>query len=77
MTEQERARHWREAVVGLSRDELAKLTGYSPSAIYRLETEDRDDTTAWRRYKCVCLAVQIMRSRNPRVDIKDWRWGQS
>lgn len=73
MNEQEQARNWRESRMRLSREELATLTGYSASAIYLLETENRTSSAAWKRYKHVCLAVQILTQH--KHTIEEWKWG--
>jgi len=72
-TEQALARHWRDKLMRLTREELAPLIGYSPAAIYVLETSARADTNAWRRYKTSCLAAQLLIEEN--VTIEEWRWG--
>ena len=72
MTERDQARRWREEFMCLSREQLAALTGYSASAIYLFEMKETRPY-AWKRYKHVCLAVQIMREQ--KVTIREWRWG--
>ena len=77
LTEPQLAQAWRRRM-GLTLDELAKLTGYSRSAIHLFERgRNADDKPhapyAWRRYKLVCLAVRTM--RHYKIDTVDqWSW---
>lgn len=63
--EHERARWWRENVVRLSRPELAKRIGMSPSRILDYEAGHRRDTgkaiepEQMRRYRMLCAAVTM------------------
>jgi len=80
-TEIERARNWR-AKANLTMNELAALTGYSPSAICKFEQGEFPSSQsgpahpppagAWRRYKMVCLAVDMLLRASKRVE--DWEW---
>ena len=77
----ERAQKWRDRV-GLTMDQLAALTGYSPSAICRFELgtvpasqtmgEHPVTPKAWRRYKMICLAVDMLRRAGK--DLEVWQW---
>jgi hypothetical protein len=77
----ERAKSWRDKI-GLTLDQLAVLTGYSPSAICRFELgtvpasqtmgEHPVTPKAWRRYKMICLAVDMLTRAGKRVE--DWNW---
>jgi hypothetical protein len=79
--ELERAATWR-AGCGLTMAQLAELTGYSTSAICRFEqgtvpasqTMGEHPVTpgAWRRYKMVCLAVDMLLRAGKTVE--DWNW---
>lgn len=57
----DRARSWREGVE-LTVQDLADLTGYSPSMIYQFErgvngNNDDHSEWAWQRYRLCCGAV--------------------
>jgi hypothetical protein len=77
----ERAQAWREKS-GLTMLQLAMLTGYSPSAICRFELgtvpasqtmgEHPVTPKAWRRYKMICLAVDMLERAGKKVE--DWDW---
>jgi hypothetical protein len=77
----ERAQTWR-AKTGLTMAELAALTGYSGSAICRFELgtvpasqtmgEHPVTPKAWRRYKMICMAVDMLRRADK--EIEDWEW---
>ena len=77
----ERARKWRDKA-GLTMLQLAELTGYSPSAICRFELgtvpasqtmgEHPVTIEAWRRYKMICLAVDMLVRAGK--DVEDWQW---
>jgi len=77
----ERAQKWR-AAHGITMDQLAALTGYSPSAICRFELgtvpasqtmgEHPVTPKAWRRYKMICLAVDMLKRAGK--DVEDWDW---
>lgn len=61
LAEHERARHWRETL-GLTRAQLAELSGYSESAIKQMEwgknsAGDPVGDDAWQRYRLVCAAI--------------------
>lgn len=76
MTEHQKAREWRERL-GLTRQQLAELTGYSPESIFHFEkgkTPTRSwgsskqrrtmkdvDPFVWFRYKRVCQAIELER----------------
>lgn len=61
-SEHARARAWRESL-GLTRKELASLTGFSEGSILDFEggPTRRDgrpiDTASWQRYRLVCAAI--------------------
>jgi transcriptional regulator with XRE-family HTH domain len=80
MTEPERARAWREAL-GLSRAQLAQLTGYSPEAVQAFERGVQSNgspagTHAWRRYKAACLLASILFAVNrEEFSVENWNWG--
>lgn len=64
------ARQWRETL-GLSRQQLAALSGYSYRSIQQMElgqaaSGDPVDPAAWQRYKLICAAITA------RLDF-DWR----
>ena len=77
----DRARAWR-ASSSLTMEQLAGLSGYSPSAICKFESgvfpssqttdEHAIPVTAWRRYKMVCLAVDMLLRAGKQVE--DWEW---
>lgn len=77
----ERAQKWRDKA-GLTMTDLAALTGYSPSAICRFELgtvpasqtmgEHPVTLKAWRRYKMICLAVDMLVRAGKKVE--DWQW---
>ena len=77
----ERATLWRSKS-GLTMAQLADLTGYSPSAICRFELgtvpasqtmgEHPVTPKAWRRYKMICLAVDMLLRAGKQVE--DWDW---
>ena len=77
----ERAQNWRSKS-GLTMTELSDLTGYSPSAICKFESgvfpqsqttaEHGVPVTAWRRYKMICMAVDMLRRADK--SIEDWNW---
>ena len=77
----ERATLWRSKS-GLTMAELSDLTGYSPSAICRFElgtvpasqTMGEHPVTykAWKRYKLICLAVDMLVRAGKKVE--DWDW---
>jgi hypothetical protein len=77
----ERATLWRKAR-NLTGQQLAALTGYSTSAICRFEqgtvpasqTMGEHPVTpgAWRRYKMICLAVDMLLRAGKKVE--DWDW---
>jgi hypothetical protein len=77
----ERAAKWRDKA-GYTMDQLAVLTGYSSSAICRFELgtvpasqtmgEHPVTPRAWRRYKMICLAVDMLTRAGKRVE--DWDW---
>lgn len=77
----ERAKTWRSAR-NLTGSELAELTGYSVSAICRFEQgmvpasqtmgEHPVTAKAWRRYKMICLAVDMLVRAGKNVE--DWQW---
>ena len=77
----ERATLWRSKS-GLTMAQLADLTGYSPSAICRFELgtvpasqtmgEHPVTLKAWRRYKMICLAVDMLVRAGKKVE--DWQW---
>ena len=77
----ERAKDWREKTT-LTQVELGALTGYSASAICRFElgTVPESQTMgehpvtpkAWRRYKMICLAVDMLLRADKKVE--DWQW---
>lgn len=77
----ERAQKWRDKS-GLTMEQLAGLTGYSPSAICRFELgtvptsqtmgEHPVTAKAWRRYKLICLAVDMLAKAEKKVE--DWQW---
>jgi transcriptional regulator with XRE-family HTH domain len=81
MTEPAAARAWREAL-GLSRAELASLTGYSPEAIVAFERGRQSNgepagDRAWRRYKAACLLASILLAFDrPEFTVEAWRWGR-
>ena len=61
LAEHEKARQWREAL-GLTRDQLSDLTGYSRAQIQLLEggkTNQGEDISdvVWLRYRLICAAV--------------------
>lgn len=68
-TEATKAKFWRKSR-GLTRKELAALTGYSVSAISLFE-QGYDHKgkplgeRAWRRYRCCCAGIGIA----------EWNWG--
>lgn len=80
-SEIDQARQWRSRAK-LTMEDLAKLTGYSPSAICRFELgtvpasqtmgEHPVTPKAWRRYKMVCLAVDMLLRAGKAVE--DWEW---
>lgn len=64
MDEPQRARHWRETVVKLSREQLAKRTGYSVTAIQIFERgknwlDVKATENAWKKYRMACAAVHV------------------
>lgn len=64
MNESERALYWRKHVVKLTREQLAKRTGYSVTAIQIFERGrnwlDVDATeNAWKKYRLACAAVHL------------------
>ena len=77
----ERAQKWRDKS-GMTMIELAEITGYSPSAICRFELgtvpasqtmgEHAVTPRAWRRYKMICLAVDML--TRAKKDVEDWDW---
>jgi hypothetical protein len=77
----ERAKAWRDKA-GLTLVDLASLTGYSPSSICRFELgtvpasqtmgEHPVTPKAWRRYKMICLAVDMLVRAGKNVE--DWQW---
>jgi hypothetical protein len=77
----ERAQTWRSKA-GLTMADLSALTGYSPSAICRFELgtvpasqtmgEHAVTPKAWRRYKMICLAVDMLVRAGKKVE--DWDW---
>ena len=77
----ERAQKWRDKA-GLTMIQLAHLTGYSSSAICRFELgtvpasqtmgEHPVTVKAWRRYKMICLAVDMLLRADKKVE--DWEW---
>lgn len=77
----ERAQTWRSKA-GLTMSQLADLTGYSASAICRFELgtvpasqtmgEHAVTPKAWRRYKMICLAVDMLVRAGKQVE--DWDW---
>lgn len=79
--ELERAKLWRDKT-GLTLLELGELTGYSASNICRFEggivpasqtmAEHPVNPKAWRRYKMVCLAVDMLVRAGK--DVEDWQW---
>lgn len=81
MTESEQARAWREAM-GLSRAELASLTGYSPESVQAFEQGTQSNglpagARAWKRYKASCLLASILLAFDrPEFTVENWRWGQ-
>jgi transcriptional regulator with XRE-family HTH domain len=80
MTEPAAARAWREAM-GLSRVQLAELTGYSPQAIQAFERGRQSNGEpsgdhAWRRYKAACLLAAILLAVDrPEFSVDKWEWG--
>lgn len=80
MTEPEQARAWREAL-GLSRAQLATLTGYSAEAIQAFEKGVQTNgapagARAWRRYKQACLLASILLAVNREgFSVEAWNWG--
>ena len=79
--ELDRAATWR-AAHGLTMAQLAALTGYSASNICRFEggiipasqtmPEHPVTVKAWRRYKMICLAVDMLLRAGKKVE--DWPW---
>jgi hypothetical protein len=77
LTEAAKAKHWRKAVMKLSRAELGRRTGYSVQAISVFELGYRPDglpikERAWVRYRAVCAGLHVK---------FDWRdpdasWGE-
>src|SRR6266404_1519477 len=62
MTKPNQAKAWR-IKSGLSVQQLADLSGYSPEAIYQFERGIRSDgekqsAWAWQRYKLCCAAIE-------------------
>ena len=76
-----RAADWRERS-DLTMAQLAALTGYSASAICRFELgtvpasqtmgEHAVTPKAFRRYKMICLAVDMLLRAGKKVE--DWNW---
>jgi hypothetical protein len=79
--ELQRAQDWRNAR-NLTMQQLAELTGYSASNICRFEggvipasqTQPEHPVTpkAFRRYKMICLAVDMLFRAGKKVE--DWQW---
>ena len=66
-----KCKHWRKAVVKLSRKELGRRTGYSVAAIQVFEQGYRADglpikARAWQRYRSVCAGLHL-----PQFDWRD------
>lgn len=78
----ERAQAWRLAR-DLTLEDLAQLSGYSPSAISRFEAgtvpasqtmgEHLVTPRAWQRYKMICLAVDCLSRAGKGIAEWDWR----
>lgn len=59
MGEPERARYWRETIMGWSRRQLAPRIGLSVDAIRRYEEGGIADDRLWLRYRLACAAVTM------------------
>lgn len=71
MNKHQRAQTWRIGL-GLSRRELAEMTGYSQSSIVSMErgttaAGEPIDEGAWQRYRMACAAVA--------AGVTGWNWG--
>jgi len=78
MTEHEAARAWREQL-GLTRERLSELTGYSTGSIQCMEagfTSQRKPVAAgpWKRYKVACLCAAIMLATGEQYSADNWTW---
>lgn len=70
-----RARSWREGIMGMSRGQLAELTGYSINQIERYEARGTDNP-GFHTYKLACSAVAARISfdwRNATARVTDTR----
>lgn len=77
----ERAKSWRQTR-DITMTDLARLSGYSVSGICRFEQgtvpasqtmgEHPVTPQAWKRYKMICLAVDMLTRAGKSVE--DWEW---
>jgi hypothetical protein len=76
-TETNAARAWRRSL-DLTLTDLAKLTGYSPEAVWLFESGHNSkgkphSSAVWRRWKLACLAVMFLRHYNIET-VDNWNW---
>lgn len=57
--EYERAAWWRQYCIGLTREALAKRTGFSVGTIKRLESGAPTSAAVWKRYRTACAGVGL------------------